>query len=145
MTLFLILALTIFAIPFSLPFLPLPPVESNGAGNVVQPIFITVDPARDTVGQLKHYSQDFHKSFQYLTGTTEQVAKAARAYRVYFSKVADADLDSSEEYLVDHSIVLYLVGADGEFVDFFTQRMEPREISSKILEYARQQNLVSKK
>jgi protein SCO1/2 len=53
----------------------------------VQPIFISVDPSRDTVGQLRYYAQDFHKDFIYLTGTKDQVAKAARAYRVYFSKV----------------------------------------------------------
>jgi protein SCO1/2 len=55
--------------------------------SVVQPLFISVDPSRDTIGQLKHYSQDFHKDFTYLTGTKDQVAAAARAYRVYFSKV----------------------------------------------------------
>lgn len=53
----------------------------------LQPLFISVDPARDSVGQLKHYGQDFHKKIKYLTGTKDQVAVAARAYRVYFSKV----------------------------------------------------------
>lgn len=55
--------------------------------NGLQPLFISVDPNRDTVGQMKNYSQDFHPSIVYLTGTREQVAKATRAYRVYFSKV----------------------------------------------------------
>ena len=54
------------------------------------PILISVDPKRDTVGQMKHYSQDFHPSIQYLTGTREQIAAAAKAYRVYFSKVSVA-------------------------------------------------------
>lgn len=53
----------------------------------MQPLFISVDPMRDTVGQLKNYSQDFHPKIIYLTGTREQIAKATRAYRVYFSKV----------------------------------------------------------
>jgi len=100
-----------------------------------------VDPARDTIGQLRHYGQDFHKKFQYLTGTIEQVARAAKSFRVYFSKVNDADLDSENEYLVDHSIVLYLVGADGEFVDFFTQRMDANEVVEKIAEYAKTEGL----
>lgn len=108
----------------------------------MQPLFISVDPSRDTVGQLRHYGQDFHKSIIYLTGTTEQVAKAARAFRVYFSKVNDADLDSEEEYLVDHSIVLYLVGANGDFLDFFTQRMEVKEVVEKIAKYAKDEGLV---
>jgi protein SCO1/2 len=53
----------------------------------VKPVFISVDPRRDTVGQMKNYGQDFHPSIAYLTGTREQVAVAAKAYRVYFSKV----------------------------------------------------------
>lgn len=60
--------------------------EKKGINNVT-PLFISVDPKRDTVGQMKNYSQDFHPSIQYLTGTREQVAAAAKAYRVYFSKV----------------------------------------------------------
>jgi protein SCO1/2 len=53
----------------------------------VLPLFISVDPSRDTIGQLRFYGQDFHKDFVYLTGTKDQVAAAAKAYRVYFSKV----------------------------------------------------------
>jgi protein SCO1/2 len=53
----------------------------------VKPIFISVDPPRDTVGQLKHYAQDFHPDFTYLTGPSNLTAVATRAYRVYFSKV----------------------------------------------------------
>lgn len=103
----------------------------------MQPLFITLDPTRDTVGQLRHYSQDFHKDIVYLTGTKEQVASIAKEFRVYFSKVTDADLDSDEEYLVDHSIVLYLVSPTGEFLDFFTQRMEVTDIVDKIAAHAK--------
>ena len=53
----------------------------------LKPIFISVDPVRDTVGQLKYYSQDFHKNITYLTGTKDQIARATKAFRVYFSKV----------------------------------------------------------
>ena len=57
--------------------------EKKKLGNL-KPIFISVDPSRDTIGQMRHYSQDFHPAIDYLTGTTEQVATVARAYRVYF-------------------------------------------------------------
>lgn len=106
-------------------------VEKNKLGNL-KPIFISVDPSRDTIGQMRHYSQDFHPAIDYLTGTTEQVAAVARAYRVYFSKV---DEDADGEYLVDHSIVLYLLSPDGEFLDFFTQKMQISDITKKIGAY----------
>jgi len=102
----------------------------------LKPLLISVDPSRDTVRQLKYYSQDFHPSIAYLTGTKDQVAVAAKAYRVYFSKANENEKDD-EDYLVDHSIVLYLVNPEGEFVDFFTQRMEVKHIVEKIQHYAR--------
>lgn len=55
---------------------------------------------------------------------------------LHFTQAIDADLENQEEYLVDHSIVLYLVSPDGEFVDFFTQRMEVPDIVAKIEKYA---------
>mmetsp|Transcript_25194 Transcript_25194/g.27499 ORF Transcript_25194/g.27499 Transcript_25194/m.27499 type:complete len:257 (+) Transcript_25194:24-794(+) len=110
-------------------------LESQGIKGQIQPIFISVDPSRDTLEQLRFYGQDFHKDFVYLTGTKDQVAKAARAYRVYFSKAIDVDLDSEEEYLVDHSIVLYLNSPTGEFLDFFTQRMTVDDVVAKIAKY----------
>jgi protein SCO1/2 len=60
------------------------------------------------------------------------VAKAAKAYRVYFSKANENESDE-DDYLVDHSIVLYLVSPEGEFLDFFTQRMEVKDVVEKIL------------
>jgi cytochrome oxidase Cu insertion factor (SCO1/SenC/PrrC family) len=53
----------------------------------LKPLFISVDPRRDTLAQLKNYGQDFHPSFEYLTGTKEQLAAVTKKFRVYFSKV----------------------------------------------------------
>ncbi len=96
----------------------------------IHPIFITVDPERDSIAQLRYYGKDFDPRIQYLTGTKEQVARATRAYRVYFSKAVDHEDD--DEYMVDHSIVLYLVGADGELIDFFTQSMSVDDCVQKL-------------
>ena len=98
----------------------------------IKPFFISVDPHRDTVQQLKHYSQDFSPAWTFLTGTPDMVAKATRAFRVYFTK-ADEVEDDDEEYLVDHSIVLYLMSPEGDFLEFFTQRMEVVDIVDKIV------------
>ena len=59
----------------------------------VKPLFISVDPHRDTIKQLQHYSQDFSNSFTFLTGTPDMVAKATKAYRVYFSKADEVEGD----------------------------------------------------
>ncbi|ETI44234.1 hypothetical protein F443_11081 [Phytophthora nicotianae P1569] len=103
-------------------------------GEVV-PLFITVDPKRDTIAQMQAYKVDFHPEFKMLTGTREQVADIAQAYRVYFSK-ADENDDDDDDYLVDHSIVMYLVGPDGEFLDFFTQNTRVEDIAAKIKMYS---------
>lgn len=66
-----------------------------------------------------------------MTGTKKQIADACKAYRVYFSK-ADENEDDEDDYLVDHSIVFYLVSPTGEFLDFFTQRMNADDVCQRI-------------
>lgn len=100
----------------------------------VVPLFITVDPNRDTIAQMLEYKKDFHPSFQMLTGTRSQIADITKAYRVYFTKANEND-DDDDDYLVDHSIVMYLVGPDGEFLDFFTQSARVDDIVTKIKSY----------
>ena len=78
---------------------------------------------------MDHYRKDFHPSFEFLTGTPDQVATITRAFRVYFSKVNE---DEDDEYLVDHSIVVYLISPEGVFLDFFTQRMQVADIIDRI-------------
>ena len=101
-------------------------LESNPSlSGQIKPVFISIDPRRDTIDQLQEYSQDFHPSFDWLTGTPEQVNAVAKAYRVYWSKVdVTTDEDDDDEYSVDHTIVTYLMGPDGDFVDLFTSGVE---------------------
>lgn len=103
----------------------------------IQPLFITVDPRRDTVAQCRAYCQDFHPRLQALTGTPEQIARITRAYRVYFNDVGVRDEDD-DDYVVDHSIVMYFLGEDGEFIDFFPQLCEAPEIASRMAETVRE-------
>jgi len=84
----------------------------------IQPVFVTVDPARDSIETLQEYAKDFHPDYVFLTGTPEQIQKMAKKYRVYVSK---ADETEDGDYLVDHSIVLYFHDEQGVMVDFFTQ------------------------
>jgi protein SCO1/2 len=80
----------------------------------VVPLFITIDPARDTPAVLKKYLAAFGPRFVGLTGTPDAIAQAAHAYRVYYAKQ-----QIPGGYALDHSSVLYLIGPDGKFVTFY--------------------------
>ena len=86
------------------------------SGEMVQPVFITVDPERDSPDHLQQYMPLFHPRFVGLTGDAAAIEAAARAYRVYFAKVERAD---KADYTVDHSGFIYLIGRDGEYLGFF--------------------------
>ncbi|KAI0029386.1 SCO1/SenC-domain-containing protein [Vararia minispora EC-137] len=86
-------------------------------GPLVQPIFITVDPARDTPAQLARYVADFHPRMVGLRGDYAASKAVCRAYRVYFS--TPPGTQPGDDYLVDHSIYFYFMDPDGKFVDAF--------------------------
>jgi cytochrome oxidase Cu insertion factor (SCO1/SenC/PrrC family) len=92
----------------------------------VVPMLITIDPERDTVEQLAEYVPLFSPRVVGLTGTPEQVAAAAKAYRVYFNKVEQDDPDA---YLMDHSTFIYLMGPEGEYRRHFGANAAPQEIA----------------
>ena len=82
----------------------------------IQPLFITVDPGRDTQAVLAAYVESFHPSLIGLTGSEAEIAAAAKAYRVHRRKVApNAAAKDQAGYLVDHSSLAYLMGPDGAF------------------------------
>jgi protein SCO1/2 len=77
-------------------------------GDVLLPIMITCDPARDSPAVLKEYLAEFHPHFIGLTGSHEQIKDTCKAYRVYFS--TPKEVAPGQDYLVDHSIYFYLMG-----------------------------------
>lgn len=80
------------------------------------PLFVSVDPERDTPEVLREYVAAFHPAIIGLTGTPEQVTAAMKAYKVYAAKAASADPGS---YTVDHSAITYLMAPDGTFLAHF--------------------------
>ncbi len=97
----------------------------------VQPLFITVDPARDTPKVLGEYVKAFDPRIVGLTGTPDEIAAAARAYRVYYAKVADKD--APEGYLMDHSSVIYVMRpGDGRFVATFTNETTADQMAERL-------------
>lgn len=81
-------------------------------------VLVTVDPARDTPAVVKDYVRHFSDGIVGLTGTPEEIAAVARAYRVYFKLNGDPAKDSS--YTVDHSALIYVMDREGRFVGTFT-------------------------
>jgi cytochrome oxidase Cu insertion factor (SCO1/SenC/PrrC family) len=85
-------------------------------GDAVQPLFVTLDPERDTPAHLASYVPSFHPRLIGLTGDAAQIRDAARAYRVYYAKV---EVGAAGEYTVDHSGFIYLMDREGKFLGFF--------------------------
>merc|ERR1719284_1766024 len=92
--------------------------------DVIQPLFITIDPKRDTPKQIKENTKEFNPRILALTGAPEKIKEVTKAFRVYFS-IPD---DAGEDYLVDHSIIIYLMGKDGKFMKFFGQNSTVEEM-----------------
>ncbi|ESK85106.1 putative sco1-involved in stabilization of cox1p and cox2p [Moniliophthora roreri MCA 2997] len=100
------------------------------------PIFISVDPARDTPSQVQTYLKDFHPDYIGLVGDYQKTKSACKAYRVYFSTPPDAD--PKGDYLVDHSIFIYLMDPQGKFVEAFGQATDKDEAAEKMKELIRE-------
>ena len=153
------------------------PAGAAALAPTLHPLFITLDPRRDSCEQVRTYTRDFHPRMRGLTGTPGQIAKVAKAFRVYFQGVDTGADGDNEDYLgmcerfsafhpkvqlqrsfieygmqekhewmlkktnrfppqlrlaVDHSIVMYLVGPDNEFLDFYVQSMTAQEVAARI-------------
>jgi cytochrome oxidase Cu insertion factor (SCO1/SenC/PrrC family) len=87
-------------------------------GDSVQPLFITVDPERDTAAHLAEYVPMFHPRLIGLTGSAEAIRKAADAYKVYYAKV-DPPKGDGGYYTVDHTAFIYLMDREGNYLGFF--------------------------
>jgi protein SCO1 len=94
----------------------------------VRPVFITVDPERDTPDTLKSYVASFDAPILALTGTPEEVARAAKGYRVYYAKHPEPGGD----YSMDHSSVIYVMDPEGRFTASFTQENTPEQIAERL-------------
>lgn len=94
----------------------------------VTPVFISVDPNRDTPEVVGDFAFNMHEKMVGLTGSPEQVKAASQAYRTYYK----AHDDGSDFYLVDHSTFSYLVLPEIGFVEFFRREVTPEQMADKI-------------
>jgi protein SCO1/2 len=87
----------------------------------VQPLFITIDPERDTPEVANEFAQAFDSRIIGLSGTPAQIASAAKEYRVYYKKKEQPGM-KQDDYLMEHSAFIYVVGPTGAYVTLFSPR-----------------------
>ncbi len=110
----------------------------------VHPLFITLDPARDSAEALADYVGNFHPALVGLTGSPEQVEAVAKAYRVYYAKAPPAHshedggegrhehANEGDDYLMDHSTTTYVMGRDGGFRKAVSQGSSAEDLAAAI-------------
>lgn len=95
----------------------------------IVPLFITVDPHRDKPELIKKYLAEFSDKFIGLSGDDEQTGKTAKSFRVYYSP---GPKDADDDYIVDHTIISYLIGPKGQLIEYFGQTKSVDEIEALI-------------
>ncbi|WKX97789.1 hypothetical protein Q1695_013456 [Nippostrongylus brasiliensis] len=107
----------------------------------IKPIFISVDPERDSIERVKEYCAEFSPKLQGYTGSVEQVNKVAKTFRVYHSQGPRTG-KNMDDYIVDHTVITYLIDPDGHFHDYYGQTRTAEEIANviemKVLKYRAQ-------
>ncbi len=99
------------------------------ATDAVQPLFITVDPERDTPAVLADYVASFHPRLVGLTGEPAAIKTLAHAYKTFFARSAGG---SAGNYSIDHTGFIYVVGPDGRYRDFLPPQLAPEQIADAI-------------
>lgn len=98
----------------------------DGAG--IEPVFITLDPSRDTPAVLADYVSSFSPRMIGLTGPEESIASAAKKYRIKFQK----HQEENGEYSIDHTAAIFLMGPDGQCLDRFNSAVKTEEMVERI-------------
>ena len=89
--------------------------------------FITIDPDRDTVAQLKNYSQNFDPFIVMLSGDPEKIKEATNAYHVYAAKVKEPGMT---DYVMDHSSIIYVMDKNGKYIKSFNHQTSASEMKA---------------
>jgi protein SCO1/2 len=100
-------------------------------GLKVRPVFVTIDPERDTPGKLKAYVKYFASDFVGLTGTAQEITRITDAYHVYYKKVPSGD--KPDQYMMDHSTILFLLDSQGRYLKHFGRGMDEQEIEQQVV------------
>jgi len=104
-------------------------------GEIIQPLFVSLDPWRDSIDQLAGYVKQFSPRLIGITGTPKQCEIMGHNFRVYSASDMPETVDSDADYVVDHSIFMYLMDEQGNFVEFFAVDKEPDQIVESIVSH----------
>jgi len=107
----------------------------GNAAKFFQPVFITVDPERDTQEILNDYVAHFHDSLTGLTGTADEIAAVAKAYRAFYQKApaTPGGTIGKDDYLMNHISLIYVMGPDGKFITSLPGHTTPADKIAKRL------------
>ncbi|KAG1056065.1 hypothetical protein G6F46_010645 [Rhizopus delemar] len=108
-------------------------VKNEFGQNVFVPVFITCDPLRDTAQVVKDYVTDFHPDLVGFTGDKDELKQVARSFRVY--SYTPPNVKPEDDYLVDHSIFLYLMDPQGKFIDCYSRDTTSEEVFKSVKSY----------
>lgn len=97
----------------------------------VRPVFVTIDPERDTPEKLKQYVHYFASDFVGLTGSAQDIVRITDAYHVYYKKVPSGDKPG--QYMMDHSTILFLLDSQGRYLKHFGRGMDEKEIEKQVV------------
>ena len=116
--------------PLALQYLTQAIQMAGPVADDVLPLFITIDPERDTKEVIAAYLGHFHPRMQGLTGTPEQIREAERVYRVYANKSPGSD--GKADYMMDHTGYIYLMDREGRYVAHFPKDATAQDIATRL-------------
>jgi protein SCO1/2 len=97
----------------------------------IQPLYITVDPERDTASVMREYVSAFHPSIIGLTGSKDVIRSVTKKYRVVYSRSAEKDADA-DDYFMDHTASIFFMGPEGQFLERFPYAMTSEKMAEKM-------------
>ncbi len=109
--------------------------QLGAAGRKVQPVFVSIDPGRDTPMILKDYVAQFGERFVGLSGTEAAIRKLAKAYRLHRIKVVPDWSQGGDDYLVDHSSLTFLLGPNGKVLTLFPHNTPAGTMAMRLRPY----------
>ncbi|MCK5167253.1 MAG: SCO family protein, partial [Rhodospirillaceae bacterium] len=95
----------------------------------VVPVFISIDPERDTPKIVGEYVEHFHERMIGLTGSIDAVKSVAKSYKAYFSK---GEVDADGDYPVDHTSYTYVIGPDGQFITAYRHATPAKDMAKSL-------------